>query len=156
LEELVEFSDIESISYFEIAATRVESDELLEPGDHDEQIQPTHLLQTAHRGSEDGFRVRIRTEIEVDVGSIVVDVAAEYTLVNATTAQITPELMVDFVNKVAVMTLVPYLRNAVADITLRVFGTALTMPIMRRGELEFELPNELDPEKAKGSKAKRQ
>ena len=42
-----------------------------------------------------------------------------------------------YANEVAVMALVPYARQAVADVTLRVFEASVLMPSFQRGELRF-------------------
>jgi hypothetical protein len=140
LEELVEKSDLSSFTYFEVSAVRSDSAVANELSETDRDIKPNHLLQTAPREDDSGFRVRIRTEIDAHVGTIVVDVAAEYELTEAVASSFDPVVLTSFVNNVAVMTLFPYIRQAVADITLRVFGAALTMPVVRRGELAFDPP----------------
>jgi len=127
-----------SISYFEISALRNDLINVIDPTeDGSVTITPQYTLQTAHRDDDRGFRVRIRSDIETSVGTIKVDVAADYVLTNLHAAEISPGLMIEFVNEVAVMVLLPYLRQSIADVSQRVFGASLTMPIYKRGEVSF-------------------
>lgn len=43
----------------------------------------------------------------------------------------------DFASKVALMAAFPYVREALADLTVRVSGAAVLLPIIRLGELDF-------------------
>lgn len=146
LEELIDDVDLEQIRFFELHALSKDGAEGgSAPGD-DEEIQPDHFLGTATRDDGKAFRVRLRTEIEFDVGEITVDLAADYTMQNLDAKDISREVMQEFVNGVAMMMLAPYLRQAIADMTLRVFGASLTMPILQRGQLAFELGPQGDAE----------
>lgn len=83
------------------------------------------------------FRVRLLTEIESDPGIIRVNLAAEYELTELNPRDIPEEVMLDFVNSVAVMTLLPYVRQSVADISQRVFTYPITMPLYKANDLTF-------------------
>ncbi|MFH5879101.1 hypothetical protein [Arthrobacter sp. NA-172] len=51
-----------------------------------------------------------------------------------------PERVVElFAKEVAVITLFPYLREALATITPKVFGTPITLPVAQRGQIGFEV-----------------
>ena len=43
----------------------------------------------------------------------------------------------DFASKVAIMAAFPYIREALANLTMRVTGAAALLPIIRQGELTF-------------------
>lgn len=45
----------------------------------------------------------------------------------------------DYSNDVAVVALLPYLRQAIADLTQRVFGSPLLMPALQRGAVTFSM-----------------
>lgn len=139
LEALILDVDLEAVTYFELSAARSSRATPAVTPAEDEEIAPSHTLQTAVRDDDRGFRIRVRTEIDVSIGSIVVDVSADYELSTISARSIDQAVLQDFVNGVAVMALVPYIRQSVSDITLRVFGSALTMALVRRGEMEFEL-----------------
>jgi preprotein translocase subunit SecB len=101
------------------------------------EIEPEFNLQFGRDDDAGRFRVRLKTLIESDPGKILVDAAAEYTVEGVDVATIPEDLMLEFANQVAVFAIIPYLRQAVADMTQRVFGVPLTMPMYRRGELVF-------------------
>ena len=136
IEQLVEDVQIAAINFYEVSAVRTD-----DPGDPEGEadVAPSYLLDTSTSEDGAGFRVRIRTEIDVAFGHIVVDLGAIYELNSLSALDISPETLIDFVNGISIMTLVPYNRQAIADITQRVFGASLTMPMIKRGELEFHI-----------------
>jgi hypothetical protein len=136
LEQLVEEAQIDEITFFEISAIR--NDTVAEE-DQGADVLPSYLLSTATKDDGTGFRVRIRTEIDVATGHIISDLAVSYSLHAINANEVSPAVLIDFVNGVSVMTLVPYNRQAIADISQRIFGATLTMPMIKRGELEFHL-----------------
>jgi hypothetical protein len=77
-------------------------------------------------------------------GLVRVGYQAEYDAGELQQADVEAAVMSDFLNKVTVMTLVPYLRAAVSDLSLRVFENTITQSMVRAGELEFALPDD-DP-----------
>ena len=135
LEDLVEDTDLIGISTFQLAAERVD-----EPSEVDDgaELDPTHILHIDTREDGSGFRVKVETQIEMPIGRIVATVGAAYQLNTLNMSAIDREILMGFVNNVAVMTLIPYIRQAIGDITLRVFDSALLMPMMKRGELWFD------------------
>jgi hypothetical protein len=51
-----------------------------------------------------------------------------------------PQRVVElFANEVAVMTLFPYLREGIASISSKVFGSPITLPVAQRGQLGFDV-----------------
>lgn len=138
LQSLVEDVQIGSVTFFEIGAIRSDGDNLVDPAS--DEVSPSYNLQTAHRDDDKGFRVRVRTEVDSSIGKIVVDVSVDFELESLIASQIKEPTMIDFVNGVAIMVLLPYIRQSIADISQRVFGAALTMPIFKRGEVEFASP----------------
>jgi hypothetical protein len=138
LPQLVDDVELSSISFFELSAVRSENrSEGTSSAGGSEELEPVYFLHTAFRDDGAGFRIRIRTEVQAEIGSIVSDIAIEYDLTSLVPAQIDQTLMFAFVNEVAAMSLVPYIRQSIADITLRVFGASLMMPLVRRGQMTF-------------------
>jgi len=86
-----------------------------------------------------GFRVLFETNIEFSGGCVECGLSAEYELDGARLQDDEGKVMSEFVNGVALMHLIPYTRQLIADMTQRVFGNALLMPILQRGELQFEV-----------------
>lgn len=67
-----------------------------------------------------------------------VEVAPVYRLNDVDASTIDDDILTNFVNKAAGMHAVPYLRAEMADITRRVFGSPLTLPMVALNDLEFE------------------
>lgn len=136
---LLEASSLEMVSFLELSAKRADEqashDELFKEESYD--IEPEFALEFAKDLERGRFRVRVKTMIQAEPGSIVVDAAAEYAVEGLDIALVSEDLLLEFTNKVAIFAIIPYLRQGVADMTQRVFGTPLTMPMYRRGELEF-------------------
>ncbi|ALE05497.1 hypothetical protein AL755_08425 [Arthrobacter sp. ERGS1:01] len=133
------------ISYFELSASRSEGapeSDGERPGDGEElDIEPQFTLGFAKANTAERFQIRVKTEIQMPIGAIVVDIASEYELQDSQVADVTDDLLVAFVNKVAMMTLIPYIRQSVSDLTARVFEVPLVMPMYRQGELTFPPPD---------------
>ena len=141
LATLVKHVGLKGISFFEINAKRDDVPQLEEPADADgDEVKSLQYLQTAHADDNAGFRIRIRTEIVLPDGGVTVDAAVEYSLRDDyRAADISQDLMLEFTNDVAVMQLLPFLRQAVADVTQRVFGAPLLMPMLQRGDMVFRV-----------------
>lgn len=137
------------ISYFEMTAARslpssnsVVSDEAA-PGaseaddDIASEIKSSHFLSFEQKDDGTAFRVSLKTTVDSPEGTASVRCIAEYGVEKVDATGLSNELLLDFTNHMATMALVPYIRQGLSDITQRVFGSALLMPIIRRGELEF-------------------
>lgn len=129
--ELIQALDIAGVTYYAVTAEREEgeSDAPL-PTD----IAPEFGMRIRTDGAE--FGVRLRVEIQSSVGRVVVDAAMEYE--SEDDLEIPDDVAFVYANEVAVMALLPYVREAVANITQRVFGDALVMPVIPRGALAFK------------------
>lgn len=137
---LVDAVTLESVTFLELSAKRADEearyDSLFKEETYD--VEPKFSLQFARDNEAGKFRVRLATSIESEPGKILVDAAAEYAVQpDIEVSSISEELLLDFANRVAVFAIIPFLRQAVADMTQRVFGVPLTMPMYRRGELVF-------------------
>ena len=109
--------------------------EVSEPFD----VLPEFEVNTAFRDDGAGFRVILRTVIEVPIGRIECDTSAEYEMTDLRPDDVADEAFGQFVNDVAVMHILPYARQSIADITQRVFASPLLMPIMKRGDIHFDV-----------------
>lgn len=136
---LLDAAALETVSFLELSAKRADEeashDDLFKEESYD--IEPQFTLEFAKDLEAGKFRVRIRTQIVAEPGTIVVDAAAEYAVSGIDVAVVQNELLLEFANRVALFAIIPYLRQGVADMTQRVFGVPLTMPMYRQGELEF-------------------
>jgi len=129
--ELLQALNIVGVNYYTVSAEREEGD-VDAPAPED--IAPEFGLRIRHDGAELG--VRLRVEILSSVGRVVVDAAMEYD--SESEFEVSNEIAFEYANEVAVMALLPYMREAVSNITQRVFGDALMMPVIPRGALAFK------------------
>lgn len=97
------------------------------------EIVPTYGLKT--RADGDAITIRLSTHLTCDVGDIDVDVAVSYRTPRP--IKISTEATLEFANEVGIMTLIPYVREAISTLSQRCFGEAILMPIFQRGELSF-------------------
>ncbi|MBT1618129.1 protein-export chaperone SecB [Curtobacterium flaccumfaciens pv. poinsettiae] len=137
VQDVVAASDLVDVSYYELAATQ-NDDSISEAPEGDTQL---HLAQEMSYGTRDddrGFRVRIRTTVDApDQGKVVIGVSAAWQYAGESAQAISRATMLDFINNVAVMVLLPYIREATSDLTRRVFGSALVLPVIQRGQIGF-------------------
>lgn len=81
------------------------------------------------------MRVCVEVHIELDVGKVEVEIALVYSSNDDGLGDLPPELLENFVNKVAFMAAFPYLRAEVSALTAKVFGSPLNMPIITQGDI---------------------
>lgn len=103
------------------------------------EIDPSYALATDLRDDGDGFRVSLLTEIDTPIGRIECGVLAEYEHHGILVTSASSEALTEYVNNVALMHVIPYVRQSIADITLRVFNSPLVMPILQRGQMSFRV-----------------
>lgn len=131
--------DIESVQFFNLHA---EVNEGVEAPNDEQEVSPTYGLKLRHEGNELGIRVSITIDL---VGAkIVVDAAVNY--VTAELLDMEEATFLDFANNVGVMALLPYLRQAIADLSQRVIGEVILMPIIPRGGLTFSSEDAVSPQ----------
>jgi len=122
---------IQSINFFNLTAELNEE----EAATRAEEISPSYGLRVRTEGNE--LSVRLATTLEVGLGKIIVDAAVTYTL--DADAEYSEEVRLEFANEVGIMALLPYVRQAIADLSQRVFGEIVLMPVMPRGSLWFSV-----------------
>jgi len=104
-------------------------------GDVPEELSPQteHTLFRHHEGNQIG--VRLRTDLTFEQGQITCDISAQY--VAAHEVDLTDQAFADFANNVGIMAILPYTREAVQSLSGRVFGRALLLPVIERGDIAF-------------------
>lgn len=80
--------------------------------------------------------VRMHSTLRSDAGEIRVGTQAEYAVAEEVRGA-TAEVEQEFVNRVAIMAIVPYTRAAVAELSSRVFGVTYTLRVIRPGDIAF-------------------
>lgn len=121
-----------AIEFFEVSAKRSAAADAVPEG---EEITAAPDFSLTINRRPDDLVIRLKVEFETRLGLIVVDAGAIYELPSKWT--VPQSVAFEFANKVGVMALIPYIREAVHSITIKVFGNGLVMPVIRTGELEF-------------------
>ncbi|MGC2941839.1 MULTISPECIES: hypothetical protein [unclassified Brevibacterium] len=129
LREFIDRVRLDSVQFHEVSARRFDSDRGGADGDISIEVQINE--------DSDRFGVRLRGMTQAPAGEAVVSVAGEYVIEDG----IAPSSRVikQFVNEVAVMAVLPYLREGIATITAKVFGTPLNLPIISRGAITVDI-----------------
>lgn len=129
LRELVSRSRLEDIAFHEISAKiDLEASSVADADEADFDM----TVQT--RTGDADFGVRVELDLRSPLGGVKVTAAADYALEGEPPRQ---EVLGRFASEVALMTLFPYLRQAVSDASQRVLGKALLLPMMKRGDISL-------------------
>lgn len=136
---LIEQSSLRGIFYHELSAARFDVPATeIDPNNGQMQVGVQYRLDS------ETFGVRMNGTLRTQIGEARVAVAAEYDLRDG--HQPTKRDVLNYANEVAVMSVFPYLRQAFADITLRVFGEAVLLPVAQRGQIGFDVATEMSAE----------
>ena len=119
--------ELDAIKFYELHA------ESLDPEDADGEDHPVEF-KTAHRFAPMRADYRIAMTVRTPVLVARIDAAAMFA--SETALDVSDEILIDFGDNVALMTLFPYLRQAVTDLSQRL-GQALILPVLPRGALSF-------------------
>lgn len=134
VEDLCAVVSLKTIGFVELSAKRSNSRSEPHPGD-DAVGAPTFTLNITRADHE--FQVQLRLDLDFKEGSARIEPYAIFKINDAT--QEIPDdderLLLEFANKVGVPLLIPSLREALADITRRVIGIPLIMPLYPGGIL---------------------
>lgn len=136
LRELVDAATLEGIDFQEIAAVAKRGAASRE----DEAFGPTYYLRLDRVRGDDKVLIRIylRMELELPDAHFIVEPVATYSVGRSDERLTEKGVMNDFANEVGIMVLLPYMRQALADVSGRVLGEPLLMPILQRGQLVFD------------------
>lgn len=129
---LVDLVRLESVEFHEVSARRFDSWQDGEGGEISIEVQI--------REGSDGFGVRLKATAEVAMGEAVVSVAGKYSVAEG--VEPGSRTIKQFVNEVAVITVLPYLREGLTSITAKVFGKPLYIPIIPRGDIAVDLDDD--------------
>lgn len=150
--DLIKRVELRDVGVFELYAARGGLREdgsrvVVGPGSPDEPLEfdEEHGLGVYWLASGGLFLVRLSMELTGEAGHIRVGVQAEYHAPDLQKGDISKELEMEFVNRVAIMTLVPYIRAEVAHLSGHVFRQTRTMRTIRPGDLDFS-PAVQEPE----------
>lgn len=140
LHRLVQRASLQSVACRLLSA---ESASEPAPGAAEVETSPTFELRIGTPDAPkpfDCFLVGVRIDAESNRGRAAVWYEARYVL-SGEPEPVGLPLLTQFANEVAVMVLLPYLREGLADVTRRVWGSTLLVPMMQRGQLAFSVPS---------------
>ena len=98
-------------------------------------IEITCKLGTRQEGKE--FGTRFKFQITAPQWQAVIAVITDYE--GCQEFALSPEAPADFASRVALIAAFPYVREALSDLTTRVTGTAVLLPLLRPGQIVFAL-----------------
>lgn len=132
---VIEHVTLASIDYYEVSASRLDDGQEVETDGSDNLS-----ISVQYRGDEEtSFGLRLLAEVVLPHGRARACVAAEYKFDDGFAAD--HRSCQVYVNEVGVMTLYPYLREAMATTTGRVFDEPLHLPVIQRGDVALDLPD---------------
>lgn len=141
--ELLENIELSDIGCYELYAARgVEREngrEIVGPGgvtdlvieDQDQELGVYWL------GEGGRLLVRLAFVLTTNAGEMRAGVQAEWDTGLLQRSDVSPDAEEDWVNRVAVMAIVPYIRSAISDLAVRMYGSNILMPLVRPNELTF-------------------
>ena len=98
-------------------------------------IEITCNLGTRQEGKE--FGARFEFHFKAAQWQAVIAVITDYE--GCQEFALSPEAPADFASRVALIAAFPYVREALSDLTTRVTGTAVVLPLLRPGQIVFTL-----------------
>ena len=135
LGRLVDAAQLQAVEYLKLSAERNEDASLDLIHNGEISVEPNYRLGTWEDGGR--FGIRLKVEITTEIGDIAAEVISSYATPDDYEQEITEDLLLEFANEAGLMMLFPYLRQGAADLSLRVFGLPLLMPIIMRRDLQF-------------------
>ena len=91
------------------------------------------MLGTRHEGKR--FGTRFEFQFKATQWQAIIAVITYYE--GHQEFALAPEVPADFASRVALMAAFPYVREALSDLTTRVTGTAVLLPLIRPGQITF-------------------
>lgn len=141
LQWLASHTNVASVELWELNAKRGNAE-------YEEPQLTLHLPTPANEDNCVTFQVGLRVAVSAEAGNAVVDTFGRFIVDEIPHFELSQSLLTDYANKVAVMVLLPYARQSLADLTQRVFNAPVLMPIFPQGALVFPEPSTEDPEGA--------
>lgn len=131
--DLISRSTLQLVEFHGVEARRLPENKQRQ--EDEESVDVSMTLQ--HHIGDDRFGVRLLVQLLPFMGEVEVAVAAEYSVDEGPSPQ--DNVVRGFGNEVAVMTLLPYAREAVSTLSTRIFGKPILLPTVERGEVGFDL-----------------
>jgi hypothetical protein len=144
--ELLGVLELDDIKFYEFAALALDQAAEDSEARGEDETGPVQF-RTAFRFESRSADYRVEMTVRGQSVIARVDAAAMYA--SAVELDVADEILVDFGDNVAMMTLFPYLRQAITDLGQRL-GEPMILPVLPRGALSFAL-NQADVTPSTGS-----
>ena len=134
--QLVELLDVDLIKLSGVLDETADDEIILS---FDGDLEPQFSLAIDSSDNPKKARFRLGLELTLPFAEIEVEAGAVYDLGTAELDDLETPVLQNFINKVVVMTLVPYLRAEVTSLTSKLFRMPITLPILAPGEVSFQV-----------------
>lgn len=130
IQSVISNSELRSVEFFEVSASR----SVIQP---DFQGPGSITVEAQQRIGDTGFGIKLSAKLTLPHGEAKVTVVGEYSLNEGFTPE--RKAVQLFANEVAIMTVLPYLREGIATVTTKVFGSPVFFPLLQRGEISLDV-----------------
>lgn len=134
--DVLEVAELEHIAYLQLASIRKETDDHTSSADEAQEDEFGFALKLAQSDDHDQLIVRLRTNVESIFHETTVEVGAIYAL--DPPREIPEDVRLEFANLVGIMAILPFMREAVADMTRKVIGQPVILPMIKTGDIRFD------------------
>jgi len=139
--QMLDLMELDDIYFLKLSVDRANNSD---DSDLDSGPRLDHEIFSRHDPS--AMSVRVRTVLEATDANYEIDVVADYR--SATPFEASEEIRRDFIERVAIMAIWPYMRMAVSDLAARMKTEAITLGLFRVGDIQLGEVTEADPYEA--------
>jgi hypothetical protein len=126
VDELVRLAELRDVIFYEVSGKR--------SGNEDSEPQP-FVLRSMFRHDATQLGTRFQVSVSGHGGDYIADAEAIFAL--SQPAEINPTALKEFIERVGVMVVYPFLREAVADVATRLSLRRPVLNLLRVGEARF-------------------
>jgi hypothetical protein len=124
--ELIALTELQDVVFWEISARRIEDNS---------EDRPLQIQAMARVGDEQQLGLRFRATISAQGGDFVADAEAIFAI--AEQREIDPELIHEFVERVGIMVVFPFLRSAIAESATKLSLPRPVLTLIKAGQAQF-------------------
>lgn len=139
VKDLIRRATLQEIDFHEVSARKTGESRQDEPNEDNVDVS----MHLQHHVDGNSFGILFSVKLLMFRGEVDVAAAAEYTVDDA--EPIDPHTVKAFGNEVAVMTLLPYVRETISTLTTKMWTRPFLLPTLERGFVGFDL-DEGEPE----------
>ena len=129
--DLLHAAELTGIRTYKVLGVRVEDDE-------ERPVEPQQDLQVMVRGDANGTETRVVMVLKTAQADLTAEVGALYRYDEP--LAFTPEIMAEFIEKVSMMAVFPFLRESIFTTATRLGIDAPVIGLLRAGDLQLSAP----------------